>query len=83
MCSRCSAWLEGLCLPHTIEVCPLRQAFYCPTCGIYGHEEGKCGVPMTVKKSGDEKKKAREMKEVGMFQKAKQQGRRLVFLPFQ
>ena len=73
MCPLCFRLLNGFCLPHPAERCPLKQGLYCARCASYGHAMGKCPSIMKVQVATKEMKNA--------YRIGKRKGVQVVFLP--
>ena len=48
MCSNCTDILEDFGIEHTIELCPLRNSWYCSYCAIYGHLTKSCPAKPSI-----------------------------------
>lgn len=48
MCSTCSDILQDFGIEHTVELCPLRNSWYCSYCAMYGHLTKSCPAKPSI-----------------------------------
>ena len=48
MCSNCTDILQDFGIEHTIELCPLRNSWYCSYCAQYGHLTKSCPAKPSI-----------------------------------
>lgn len=48
MCSNCIDILQDFGIEHTVELCPLRNSWYCSYCAKYGHLTKLCPAKPSV-----------------------------------
>lgn len=48
MCSNCSDILQDFGIEHTVELCPLRNSWYCSYCAQYGHLTKSCPAKPSI-----------------------------------
>ena len=48
MCSNCEDILQDFGIEHTVELCPLRNSWYCSYCAQYGHLTKSCTAKPSI-----------------------------------
>ena len=48
MCSNCEDILQDFGIEHTVELCPLRNSWYCSYCAQYGHLTKSCPAKPSI-----------------------------------
>ena len=48
MCSNCEDILQDFGIEHTVELCPLRNSWYCSYCAMYGHLTKSCPAKPSI-----------------------------------
>jgi hypothetical protein len=48
MCSNCTDIIQDFGIEHTVELCPLRNSWYCSYCAQYGHLTKSCPAKPSI-----------------------------------